>query len=127
MPGDPFAHLQHGVIQVGIADVDLLYEVSHFPDTAQRVSVQLFYGLFHSFWRHFVPREEPHHQPGVGVVIKGLIASQIAMAAVGAFPHKERAVLDPGFQVRVLAHVDALAELNLRGLVAVATVCERHR
>ena len=108
-------------------DVHLFDEFANVFYAAERVAFQFLHGLLHGFRRLFFPGEKPHHELGIRVMVERLVAGQVARAAVGAFPHEEGTVLDPGFEFRIKGDIDTLTDVYLRLFVALTAACGHHR
>ena len=70
-----------------------------------------------------VAGQEPDHQLLRRVMVQRLVLEEVPGPAMGAFPHEERAVPDPGLEGRVGGDVDARIGRDGVALAAAAASC----
>ena len=104
-------------------DIDLLHQVAHFPHEAEGVALQLLDGVHDGLGRLGVAGQEPDHQLLRRVMVQRLVLEEVPGPAMEAFPHEERAVPDPGLEVRVLGDVDARVGRDGVAFAAAAASC----
>ena len=117
--GDVLAHLDHAVIQSGVENVDLLDQRADVAHTPERVAFKSLGNLLELSLKSFLLDlrkdsvwHKPDHKALGRVVVKCLTLDKIRLAAMRAFPHEQRAVLDFCLEFRILSDIYAVPDFD---------------